>query len=208
MLARLPFDSTNKYAAALIGRGGSRYLYVKGAPERLLPWLDGALAPDGSRLGRADGYDRGGFERRIRAMTRAGGRVLLLAQKEIPAGQPAPRRLSPDGGGWEGLTLVCALLLADRLRPEAPAAVEKLRRAGIHVVMMTGDNRDTASAIAGSCGILGGGTDLVLESRELSDMTDNRLRSFCRASPSSPARSRQTNPASCGWRRKRSWWWV
>ena len=176
VLARLPFDSTNKYAAALIGRGGSRYLYVKGAPERLLPWLDGALAPDGSRLGRADGYDRGGFERRIRAMTRAGGRVLLLAQKEIPAGQPAPRRLSPDGGGWEGLTLVCALLLADRLRPEAPAAVEKLRRAGIHVVMMTGDNRDTASAIAGSCGILGGGTDLVLESRELSDMTDNRLR--------------------------------
>ena len=51
-----------------------------------------------------------------------------------------------------------------------------MRRAGIHVVMMTGDNRDTASAIAGSCGILGGGTDLVLESRELSDMTDNRLR--------------------------------
>ena len=50
VIARLPFDSTNKYAAALIGRGGSRYLYVKGAPERLLPWLDGALAPDGSRL--------------------------------------------------------------------------------------------------------------------------------------------------------------
>ncbi len=176
VLARLPFDSANKYAAALVERGGRRYLYVKGAPERLLPWLDSALAPDGSRTGRADGYDRPAFERRIRTMTRAGGRVLLLAQKEIPAGQPAPRRLSPDGGGWEGLSLVCALLLADRLRPEAPAAVATLRRAGIHVVMMTGDNRDTAGAIANACGILGGGADLVLESRELSDMTDNRLR--------------------------------
>ncbi len=53
-------------------------------------------------------------------------------------------------------------------RPAVPA--------GIHVVMMTGDNRDTAGAIANACGILGGGADLVLESRELSDMTNNRLR--------------------------------
>ena len=176
VLAKLPFDSTNKYSAALVKRGHERYLYVKGAPERLLPWLSTALSVTGDRSGHESGYNRRVFERRIRELTRAGGRVLLLAQKKIPDGQPTPRRLTPDGGCWEGLSLVCGLLLTDRLRPEAQTAVAKLRQAGIHVVMMTGDNGDTARSIATSCGILNSGTDLVLESRELANMTDTRLR--------------------------------
>lgn len=176
VLARLPFDSANKYAAALVERDGETYLYVKGAPERLLPWLGSALAPDGRPLRRSDGYDRGSFERRLHALTRSGGRVLLLAQKKLPRGRSLSHALTPESGAWEGLSLVCGVLLTDRLRREAPTAVKTLRGAGIHVVMMTGDNRDTARAIAEGCGILGGGVDLVLESRELADMTDNRLR--------------------------------
>lgn len=179
VLARLPFDSANKYAAALVERDGETYLYVKGAPERLLPWLSSGLSADGHILRRADGFDRVGFEKRIRDLTRTGGRVLLMAQKKLSVsggGRLSESAMTPEGGGWEGLSLVCGVLLADKLRPEAPSAVRTLRRAGIHVVMMTGDNRDTAHAIAESCGILGGGVDLVLESRELADMTDIRLR--------------------------------
>ena len=77
--------------------------------------------------------------------------------------------------------MVCILLLTDRIRPEAPASVGKLRRAGIHVVMMTGDNRNTASAIAEACGILGRGVDRVVDHTELSAMTDAEVKAYADA---------------------------
>ena len=80
-----------------------------------------------------------------------------------------------EGGDYGGLTLVCLILLTDKLRREAPDSVGKLRRAGIHVVMMTGDNRDTARSIAETCGILSHGVDLVVDSAELARMSDGEV---------------------------------
>jgi calcium-translocating P-type ATPase len=89
---------------------------------------------------------------------------------------PVPVRARLEGGDYGGLTLVCLLLLTDKVRREAPESVKKLRRAGIRVVMMTGDNRDTARAIAEACGILGQGVDAVIDSEELSRMSDDGVR--------------------------------
>ena len=93
------------------------------------------------------------------------------------------------------MTLVCALLLTDKVRREAPDSVKKLRRAGIHVVMMTGDNRDTARSIAETCGILGQGVDAVVDHTELAAMSDGevkellpRLGVVARALPSDKSR--------------------
>ncbi|MCQ2429179.1 MAG: calcium-translocating P-type ATPase, PMCA-type [Clostridia bacterium] len=179
----LPFDSARKTAAALVRRPDGRdCLYVKGAPERLLPRVTDTLRADGSPAP----VDRAALAARIDAMTAKGGRVLLLCLREMPSGSPmtaassvqaaSPGQAALAASESGPLTLLCAVLLTDRLRKEAPEAVRTLRRAGVHVVMMTGDNKDTARSVARSCGILGGGVDIVLESGELAAMTDNRLR--------------------------------
>ena len=170
-LLRVPFDSTRKSSCAVTRRDGREVLLVKGAPERLMATLTDTYRPDGTR----GSLDKAALTERIRAFTERGGRVILCA--EAVAGRvqlPAKRRL--ESGDYGALTLVCILLLTDKLRKEAPESVRKLRRAGIHVVMMTGDNRDTARSIAESCGILGQGVNQVVDSEELSRMNDSQVR--------------------------------
>ena len=67
--------------------------------------------------------------------------------------------------------------LADRIRPEAARSVETLSKAGIQVVMITGDNVATARSIAARCGILTKNRNICLTSDELSRMTDSQLKS-------------------------------
>ena len=171
VLFSLPFDSDKKTSCALARRDGREVLYVKGAPERLMGRLTDAYRPDGTR----GSLDRAALERRIRDMTERGGRVILCA--EAVAGRVAlPTKARLEGGDFGALTLVCLLLLTDRVRREAPDSVKKLRRAGIHVVMMTGDNRDTARSIAETCGILGQGVDAVVDHTELAAMSDGEVK--------------------------------
>ena len=167
----IPFDSERKSSCALTLREGREVLLVKGAPERLLPRLIDAYRADGTR----GGVDRSALAERIRSMTERGGRVILVAEA-VGGRVNLPTRSRLEGGDYGALTLVCMLLLTDKVRREAPESVRKLRRAGIRVVMMTGDNRDTARSIAESCGILGQGVDLVIDSEELSRMSDGEVR--------------------------------
>ena len=171
VLFALPFDSERKTSCALIRRDGREVLCVKGAPERLMGRLVDAYRPDGTR----GSLDRAALERRIQAMTEKGGRVILCA--EAVAGRVTiPTQARLEGGDYGALTLVCVLLLTDKVRREAPDSVKKLRRAGIRVVMMTGDNRDTARSIAETCGILGQGVDTVVDSAELARMSDKEVK--------------------------------
>ncbi len=162
-----PFDSNRKFSTALVRRRGQEVLYVKGSPERILPYLRDTYRPDGTHVP----LDRTALSRRIDALTKNGGRVILLSE-----GRRSALTAGKSRDVFGDLTLVAAVLLSDRLRPEAPVAVDTLHRAGIRVVMMTGDNRETARAIATDCGILGGDVDLVLDSTELSALSDGRIR--------------------------------
>ena len=74
------------------------------------------------------------------------------------------------------LTFVCAVVLLDKIREEAKTSNEALRQAGVGVVMITGDNKDTAEHIARECGIINSERSLVLESEELSAMSDEELK--------------------------------
>ena len=190
VLLTVPFDSEKKTSCALIRREGREVLCVKGAPERLLGRLADTYRPDGTR----GNLDRAALERRIQAMTEKGGRVILCAEA-VSGRVTIPNKARLEGGDYGALTLVCILLLTDKVRREAPDSVKKLRRAGIHVVMMTGDNRDTARSIAETCGILGQGVDTVVDSSELARMSDGevgellpRLGVVARALPSDKSR--------------------
>ena len=165
----IPFDSTRKTSSSRCHREGRPILYVKGAPERLLPHVHTAYTADGRRVA----VDRTVLTDKIRRLTARGERVLLIAESAAEARLPDRRRLMAHDYG--DLTLVCLVTLSDRVRKEAPDAVKKLRRAGIRVVMMTGDNKDTATSIAEGCGILGGGVNLVYDSEDLARMSDREI---------------------------------
>ena len=74
------------------------------------------------------------------------------------------------------MTFVAAVLINDEPRPEAARAVEEALGAGVQVVMMTGDSRETATAIARRCGILGVSAEGVFTGEQLRGMTDDEVR--------------------------------
>ncbi len=162
--ARMPFDSARKISAVML-EGRVNTVLIKGAPERLLPLVRYAYTADGRIVPFAPySYE---YLRRIGTWTENGERVLVLAEGE-----------RMQNGDFGELTLLCAVSLCDRIRPEAREAVRELHGAGIGIVMITGDNRDTAASIARGCGILNRERDAVLTSEELSALSDDRLRAL------------------------------
>ena len=167
VLDKLPFDSVRKYAAAVVKTGGREMTLIKGAPELLLShataYLDGKGTPAP--------LDRSRVASLIRKYTEAGERVLMLGVCQDRCDIKALER-----GEIPSLTMICALTLADRLRPEARPSVEALHRAGVQVVMITGDSPDTAARLSRECGILDDKHDVVLTGSELATLSDHRLK--------------------------------
>ncbi len=162
----LPFDSTHKYASAEIrAKGGTRH-YVKGAPEKLLPYVRYTYNEQGIRVP----LNTESIKEWLQKTTETGARVILIAVGEE---KQSNEKVTQRSLGV--LTLICLVVLRDALRAEAAISVKRLQGAGIHVVMMTGDNKETARHIAKSCGILHGKVQRVLDSSELSRMSDKDI---------------------------------
>ncbi len=157
LLSKIPFDSERKCSNATIMYRGERIELVKGAPEVVLPRVRRAL----SEVGEVKPFSHERFSKKLKEFTSQGSRMLLLAFSK---------------SNERELTLICAVELVDRERPEARSAVEDLRGAGVHVVMITGDNRDTARNIAEKCNIVTSEVDLCLTSDELARLSDLRLK--------------------------------
>ncbi len=181
--AKLPFDSTLKYSACTLVTKSDAYVFIKGAPEKLLPHCSMCILPDGSTSKFSP--LRTEFEKKIEALCDDGKRVILIALAEK----------MPSFGNIPPLTLICAVALCDKLRAKARRSVEELRTAGIGVVMVTGDSKNTASAIARASGIIFGERRLVLSGEELSGLSDAQLTELlpslaviCRALPNDKSR--------------------
>ncbi|HCG36675.1 MAG TPA: calcium-translocating P-type ATPase, PMCA-type, partial [Clostridiales bacterium] len=171
----VPFDSIKKYSAC----SDSKLGYIKGAPEVILSRATRQFDAQGNIVR----VNRKWLTSLLQKDTSQGGRVLALAISERPRSYDA------------NLIFLCFVLLRDTLRPDAKEAVGSLTGAGVQVVMITGDNRDTAVSIAKECRILQKETDVVLTSAELADMPDGavlkllpRLRVVARALPSDKSR--------------------
>ena len=160
---RLPFQSKIKYSAAHIYINRDIYL-VKGAPEKLLQNCKYALSKDGKALPFSSVSYR--LAQEINSLTSSGGRVICIAESNV----------MPDEKKLGELTFICAVLLSDKIRDEARASTEKLERAGVQVVMITGDNRDTAEYIANRCGIITPTRNKILTSDELATLSDEQVK--------------------------------
>ena len=181
VVSRTVFDSAKKYSAVRLS-GKRNISIIKGAPEVILPKVTSYISPNGEEVS-FDGRDA---EKYFSLYASEGWRMIALAVGNGDIGSP---------NSFGELTLVCGVMIADRPRREAHRSVSELRGAGIQVVMITGDNKDTAIAVAKKCGIYNNGRDVCLTSREMSRMSDRelgellpRLRVVARALPTDKSR--------------------
>lgn len=160
----MPFNSTNKYAIAITHKPhetGVLRLLLKGAPERVLGRCSHILGPSGERLP-LDETMRAAYNVQYEHMAGQGHRVIAVGQSLLD-GQTYPLdfAFSTEGDGnvpATELTFVGLYSLADPPKHGVREAVGQLRRAGIQIVMVTGDHPLTATAIARRVNIIVGET--------------------------------------------------
>uniref|UniRef100_A0A8C5DSZ6 Calcium-transporting ATPase n=1 Tax=Gouania willdenowi TaxID=441366 RepID=A0A8C5DSZ6_GOUWI len=154
------FNSVRKSMSTVIKLpDGSFRLYSKGASEIMLKKCSYILEANGeARTFRPRDRDEM-VKQVIEPMACEGLRTICIAFRDLP-GKPEP--------DWENeaeivteLTCITVVGIEDPVRPEVPEAIRKCQRAGITVRMVTGDNINTARAIAAKCGIINPGDDFI-----------------------------------------------
>ncbi len=154
--SKLSFTSDRKFSTVTFNGG---LTLVKGAPELLLPKAKKALANDGSEID----FDYSKiYKEYIEAMNR-GERVIAV--------------LRGEGEEISSLCFIALIVMKDKLRKGAKEAIREITKAGIQIVMITGDAKETAFAIAREAGICNPGAGhLVVEAKELHKMTDEEIK--------------------------------
>ncbi|KKS32130.1 MAG: ATPase, P-type (Transporting), HAD superfamily, subfamily IC [Parcubacteria group bacterium GW2011_GWC2_42_12] len=160
VLQTMPFNAVQKYSTSLIKDANKHLIVLLGAPEILLAQ---------SSLGQ---QDKKRILDQINSLASSGERVLGLATKKI--GHTEDFSLSKDSD-FSDLTFAGILTFRDPVRSGIKQAIDRVRRAGIKTVIMTGDHQGTAIAVAKEIGL---NTDekSVLDASELATLTDQSLR--------------------------------
>ncbi|MDP1559167.1 MAG: cation-transporting P-type ATPase [Nitrosomonas sp.] len=162
----IPFESEHRFMATLHhSHTGDAFIFLKGAPERVLEMCAHQRAGDNDQP-----VDRNYWLTRIEEMAQQGQRVLAIAIKPVNFEQMELSFSDVENG----LIMLGMLGLIDPPREEAIEAVQSCNRAGIRVKMITGDHGATACAIARQLKLVN--ADDVLTGQELDLMSEDELR--------------------------------
>ncbi|MCL2852475.1 MAG: cation-translocating P-type ATPase [Defluviitaleaceae bacterium] len=148
-LFEVPFDSERKRMTTVHFNDGRVIQFTKGAPDEVLAVCERILI-DGEEFEITD-EDRAAISERTQAFAGRGMRVLAAAFKEYDDEFPEDIEAKLESGTEtieSGLTFIGLVGMIDPIRPEVAEAIAKCRAAGITPVMITGDHKDTAVAIA------------------------------------------------------------
>ncbi|MDD2469808.1 MAG: calcium-translocating P-type ATPase, PMCA-type, partial [Bacilli bacterium] len=159
------FDSKNKVSVTKVTGHINTHL-IKGAPDKILPYCKYFYNDKGEQKSILNiGY----LKRKIQAMSSADSiRFLAVATSDKEIKQDLK---------LEQLTLVGLIGIKDEIRKEAPKTIELVEKAGVQVVMITGDSSDTANSIAKETGLLKGDA-LSLSSDDLNKYSDEQLKTI------------------------------
>ncbi len=175
-IAEIPFDSERKLMTTL-HRKDERTILVatKGGFDELLACCNRIVGVDGS-VRSINKDDRNRLAAENESMAQRALRVLCMAYSEVEVeSKPTEEQLATITANAErDLVFVGMVGMIDPPREEARVAVEQCKRAGIKPVMITGDHKITASAIAQSLGIMSP-SDRVLTGSEVEEMSDSEL---------------------------------
>ncbi|CAJ1050462.1 plasma membrane calcium-transporting ATPase 2 isoform X4 [Xyrichtys novacula] len=154
------FNSVRKSMSTVIKLpDGSFRMYSKGASEIVLKKCSHVLNEVGeARVFRPRDKDEM-VKKVIEPMACDGLRTICVGYRDFP-GDPEPN-WDDENNILSDLTAICVVGIEDPVRPEVPDAIQKCQRAGITVRMVTGDNINTARAIAIKCGIIHPGEDFL-----------------------------------------------
>lgn len=152
-----PFDSKNKYSSVTIDYNLNT-TFFKGAYEVILEKCFWYYDEEGNK----QKIDKYRFINTIKKYTKSGIRILAIA--------------SGSTKNLFNLTLIGFVLIKDEIRKDAKRGVELVENAGINVVMLTGDAKETAQAVAKEIGLIKNSNDLIITSEELSKMTDEEIK--------------------------------
>jgi calcium-translocating P-type ATPase len=172
-IVTVPFSSHNKFSAKTISKGPQNkpVTFIKGAPEKILDRCRFAFDKNGNR-GSFSAHDA--LNKKIDDLADRSIRVLALAccDETIIKADGNLDELLPQSAEW---ALVGIIGIRDEVRPESVSAIAEVRNAGVQVVMITGDRRETAIAIAKEACLLTSARDIVLTSDELAALSDAEL---------------------------------
>ena len=174
------FNSTNKFSQSRIDGVGKTF--YKGAPERLLAKAKKYMDGDG----KIHDIDSAVLNRKIDELAAKAMRVLAFGYSESAMTEST---INDD------VVIIGLVGIRDDVRQEAKEAIEEVQKAGIQVVMITGDRLETAVAIAKDTGLLRTNSDVAISSAQLNEMSDDEvkkiipnLRVIARALPTDKSR--------------------
>ncbi|MEE9406319.1 MAG: HAD-IC family P-type ATPase, partial [Candidatus Aenigmarchaeota archaeon] len=163
-LKEIPFSSERKMMSTVYKTPKGRLAYVKGAPEVVLERCTNIYG--GARM---DKKEKEEVLKSFDSMAKEGLRVLGLAYRTVKAGEKNVEK---------GLTFVGLAGMIDPPREEVKDAIKMLAGAGMRTVMITGDHKITALAIARKLGLVENHKGQVLEGKEMEGMGDKKLDSL------------------------------
>src|SRR3989338_6047380 len=182
-LAEHPFDPFRKWMATLHRKANKNIIYVKGAPEEVLALCSKILLERG--VSDFDSVMRKRSEDVLAEMTAGTLRVLAIAYRECESSDVRSNEWESPGG----LIFAGFVGMEDPPRPEVPDAIKKCKEAGIKIIMVTGDNPETARAVGNEIRLFSNpviikGSDLKgLINKELLQILQEKEIAFARVTP-------------------------
>lgn len=155
------FNSANKFSQATIASLGKTF--YKGAPERLLAKAVKYLDANGE----LKDIDMAVLNRKIDELASKAMRVLAFGYSE---------KAMVENSINDDVVIIGLVGIRDDVRAEAKEAIAEVQKAGIQVVMITGDRLETAIAIAKDAGLMKNSTDKALSSAQLNEMSDDEIK--------------------------------
>ncbi|MDD3648195.1 MAG: HAD-IC family P-type ATPase [Candidatus Dojkabacteria bacterium] len=183
VLDRFPFDPTKKLSAALLNTKGTNRLYIIGSPEKLIDRSE-YISFYSNEIDHRKLKDNEfkNLHRKNETLSSKGYRVLGVAYKDT-------NKRTINQQNFQDLTFLGFAVISDPLRESAKEAVKQTQKAGLRLVIVTGDQEKTAVNIAGQVEIPHG-KENIINGERLSKMSDSQLDSviekihmFVRVSP-------------------------
>lgn len=208
IVAEVPFSSEYKFmatvhepAADIDGDGydGKLIVHAKGAPDRMLKVCNKQAKGGSLKAEDVEDIDEKYWTEQIATLSSHGLRVIALTRGTIPKGEVTQDQgLGPEfvnGRDQPWLTMVGLCAIMDPPRPECVQAISEAKRAGVRVAMITGDHKDTATAIGHMLGLVDEKYSEAVTGPEMDAMSDDELKEavmthnvFARASPQNKIR--------------------
>lgn len=170
-LDELHFTSARRFAGMLVKEEGKSVAYLTGAPELFLESIRSFRNMKGTKE-RFTQEKRSYFENALVRAARDGKRVIAVARAPFDGTAFPPEK--EIGSVFEKAELLGLIVFSDIVRPEARASVQSMKDAGARVIMLTGDNPETALWFARETGIAGP-DDIAHTGADIADLTDEAL---------------------------------